>query len=648
VGLVCLLSLATPAFAFKDSVPDWVHTAMQQPLGTYPPETRAVVLLDERTLVVGNDGRAVERHRYVVKILRPNGRDEGIVGVDFDKDRKLLSFHVWSVGPDGHEYAVKDNEMIDRGFGNGEFFQDDKMRLANPPGRDPGGVIAYEFERRLAPYVNEYQMFFQDDLPRVTQNFTLELPAGYTHTTVFAHHEPIKEIDIEHQRYRWEMNAQPAIDLERVPLRPSLWALAGRLVVFYAPPGKPVEELASWKGVGLWYEALAHDRELPNAEIAAKAAELTAGKTDFYDKAEAIGEFVQQQIRYFVIERGIGGWQPHAASDIFHNRYGDCKDKSTLLAAMLASVGLHSDVVLVDTRRGYIDPQAPSIYGNHAIAAIEIPKGYESPKLRSVVTAKSGKRYLIFDPTWEKTAFGQLENNLQGSYGTLVEGAASEEILLPVLNPELNTVRRTASFQLHPDGLLKGAVVEKRFGDLSDDPRYLYSHEDEKKQKEYMNSELGHDFLSFEVSNVKVENAAALNKDLTTSFELTAPRYGRTAGSLLMVRPRVLGSEGLGVDRKVRRVPIDLEQTMQAKDDFTIELPRGYVVDETPDPVKLDVGFASYESSVEVHGNSLHYSRTYTVRQVTVPASRYADLQKLSGVIEADEQTRAVFKKAAQ
>ena len=41
-------------------------------------------------------------------------------------------------------------------------------------------------------------------------------------------------------------------------------------------------------------------------EIAAKAAELTAGKTDFYEKAEAIGEFVQQKIRYFVIEMGVG------------------------------------------------------------------------------------------------------------------------------------------------------------------------------------------------------------------------------------------------------------------------------------------------------------------------------------------------------
>jgi hypothetical protein len=69
------------------------------------------------------------------------------------------------------------------------------------------------------------------------------------------------------------------------------------------------------------------------------------------------------------------------------------------------------------------------------------------------------------------------------------------------------------------------------------------------------------------------------------------------------------------------------------------------VVDELPDPVKVDVGFASYVSSSEVRGKTLHYSRTYTLRQVTLPAERYGDLQKLAGAIAEDEASRAVLKK---
>ena len=112
-----------------------------------------------------------------------------------------------------------------------------------------------------------------------------------------------------------------------------------------------------------------------------------------------------------------------------------------------------------------------------------------------------------------------------------------------------------------------------------------------------------------------------------------------------MVRPRVLGSEYLETDHKPRTVPINLRQTLQIKDDYDIELPPGFGVDEIPDPIKLDMGFAEYQSSSVVKDNVLHYSRTYTVRAVTLPADKYGDLQKLAGVIAADEQSRAVLKK---
>jgi hypothetical protein len=643
-----LLSLiVAPAFAFKsDSVPDWVRTAAQQKLPTYPPETNAVVLLDETTYTVAPDGSAVEHYRYVVKILRPQGREEGIVGVPFDKDSKILSMHVWSIGPDGHEYAVKDNEMVELGYpGQGNFFDDLKVRIAKAPGRDPGGVVAYEYEQRSHPYLTEKTWLFQSELPHLNQSFTLELPPGFTHGTVWAHGKEVSAVDLEHQRWRWEMNNTPAIDLDQVTLRPDVLSLAGRMTVHYKGPGIQSPTEGTWQSIGEWYQALAKDRVVATPEIAAKTKELVGDKTDFYDKTEAIAEFVQKQVRYFVIELGIGGYQPHYAADILHNRYGDCKDKATLLTAMLSTVGIHGALVMVDHRRGVVDPDAPSIVGDHVIAAIEIPRGYSSPKLRSVVTSKTGRQYLIFDPTWDKTAFGQLEHNLQGGYGVLVEGSDSQIIQFPVLSPDLNTIHRTASFQLQSDGTLKGTVTEKRFGDLSEDRRSLYTMGDAKEQTQFLDRMLGQDFTSFTVSDVKVQNAEALNKDLTTSYVLAADRFGKSMGSLLMVRPRVLGSEGLYADQKQRHVPINLDETMQEHDDYAIELPPGYSVDEIPNPIKLDLGFASYESSSTVKDNVLYYTRTFTVREVTLPADKYPDIQRLAGVIGADEQNRAVLKK---
>ena len=86
------------------------------------------------------------------------------------------------------------------------------------------------------------------------------------------------------------------------------------MTVSYSGPSLPYSTHGgTWQGIGEWYEQLSKDRLVATPEIEAKAKQLTAGKADFYDKTEAIGEFVQKQVRYFVIEMGIGGYQPHYA-----------------------------------------------------------------------------------------------------------------------------------------------------------------------------------------------------------------------------------------------------------------------------------------------------------------------------------------------
>jgi hypothetical protein len=213
------------------------------------------------------------------------------------------------------------------------------------------------------------------------------------------------------------------------------------------------------------------------------------------------------------------------------------------------------------------------------------------------------------------------------------------------MEPSLNTIYRTANFHLDTDGVLRGTVLEKRFGDLAEHRRDVYTGRDLKEQQDFLDRVLKQDFTVFTASDVKAENAAALDKDFTLSFNLAAERYAKQMGPLLMVRPRVLGTLSWELDHKRRELPIDLEETMQVMDDYTIELPAGYVVDEMPEPVKLDMDFASYQSQLELKGSTLHYKRTFTVRNVMLPPDRYADLQKMAGVIAADEESQAVLKR---
>jgi hypothetical protein len=643
IALVLLFTGTLPVALAGTNVPDWVKAAASEKLPEYSPKTEAVVLLEETTLNVQPNGKSTERVRRVVKILRPQGRNDADVVISFNSDSKVNSLHVWSIGPDGREYAMKDNEIIEVGRQEwGILYQDLRMKVAEPPGRDVNGIVAYEYEQKVPSYLSEESWDIQESIPKHIERFTLRLPSGWEYKTSWHEHAAVEPTTTP-DGTTWELRDIPGLDLRDVPAAPAWQALCARGVISYFGGGVP-RASGDWQAIGEHVQQLAQDRAQPTPEITAKAQSLIAGKTDFADKAQAIAEYVQHT-RYVAILIGIGGLQPHAASDIFHSNSGDCKDKATLLAAMLASVGIHSTWMVVDTDRGVVNPDTPSMFGNHMIAAIQLPDGYKSDRLHSVVTAKSGKRFLIFDPTWNYTPFGTLESALQGGYGILVDGKDSQLIALPVLAPELNSIVRTATFKLTDDGGLSGHVTERRSGDIAADWRGLYSEASETDQRRQMVKSLGQDLGDFTLGKSSAENTAALTQDFIQKFDVTVPAYARQSGPLLLVRPRVFGRDSMNLDRKIRLYPIDLEETRTVKDEFDIELPPGYVVDELPDPVSVDMGFAAYQSRTELHGNTLHYARQCTIREVELPAEKSQALQHFIGEIEQDERSQAVFKK---
>ncbi len=65
-----------------------------------------------------------------------------------------------------------------------------------------------------------------------------------------------------------------------------------------------------------------------------------------------------------------------------------------------------------------------------------------------------------------------------------------------------------------------------------------------------------------------------------------------------------------------------------------------------PDPVNLDLDFATYHSSVSAKDKTLHYERDYTVKQVQLPADKQSEFRHLEGTITSDEKATVVLKKA--
>jgi len=157
--------------------------------------------------------------------------------------------------------------------------------------------------------------------------------------------------------------------------------------------------------MGNWYRNLTNGRRDASPQITQQVATLTASARTPLEKMKALAQFVQHDVRYVAIELGIGGWQPHAASDVFVHRYGDCKDKATLLSAMLSQVGVESFYVVINSERGSVTPQVPANIGgfNHVVLAIKLPANVSDPSLVATIQHPRLGLLLYFDPTNELT-----------------------------------------------------------------------------------------------------------------------------------------------------------------------------------------------------------------------------------------------------
>ncbi|HWE84935.1 MAG TPA: DUF3857 domain-containing transglutaminase family protein [Terracidiphilus sp.] len=633
-------------FSKGQPVPDWGMQAYKTKTPDYANDASAVILFDEYIETIDAQGRATEREREAIRILKPQGRGN-TCAVSYDVDEKINYFRAWTIAADEKTYQAEDTDFTE--VGDTEIpimLSARKERVVHPPAVDVGATVICESEEVMKPYIQEKVWSIQNGIPVVFQALEVDLPSGRQYADSWHRHDAVKPAEVAPGHWRWELKDTPALVMRDIPSAPEWAAMAQRMSVQWGEAAVEGRD-AEWRAIGNWVTTLETGRPDPSPEITARAQQLIAGAPDFYTKLSRITESIQNEIRYFTVARGISGLQANHAADIFRNRYGDCKDKTTLLISMLQVAGIHAFYVPVDHERGFVDPADPSLAGDHMITAIELPPDVIDPRLQAIVKGADGKRYLIFDPTDERTPVGNLPSNEQGSYGILCTGGNSQVIQLPILPPAANGMERKGVFTLAADGTLAGIVDATRSGPEGADMRSFLKYTDEKERREYWETHFARDLPGVVLTSFQFVQPPSLDKPLEFHYQLTAGQYAHTAGPLLLVRPRVMGSFVTAFDNKPRTLPIDLSATGRWHDSYDITVPAGYVVDETPDPVDVDLDFASYHSRISAKANQLHYEREYVVRQVEIPADKAADFRKLEGAIVMDERGTAVLKKAA-
>ena len=570
--------------------------------------TPAVVLFDSTEVSVDGDALVTHRKR-LMKILTDAGRALAVVNVTLDRDTQLRKLRAWSV-TGGVETNATERDATE-GAAFGDVYDDVRVKMLRIPGVRAGSVVGYETEVRQRSSSMETTWRFQGDLPIVETHFMLRLPRDVHYDARWFQHEPVAR-DADGS---WTLRDVPAIDSE--PRRPSTRALAGHLAVRIGP--RPHR---TWSDVARWIHALVEPRTASSPEIAAKARALGS--------LRAIAEFVQRDIRYVAVEIGIGGYQPHPAADVFANRYGDCKDKVTLMRAMLRDAGIESHYVLTNTTPGAVDLQwASRGVFNHAIIAVRV----------------SPSELVYFDPT-SSVPFGDLPQNLQNNRALLVDDDNGEIVELPAALPAANQLRRRASLQLDENGTLRGEVEETRRGSLAASMRGMLRPLTIADRVHTIETAVSNHVTDFTASEMIIENLDDNDRDLVIRYKIEARGYATRTAGMLIVRPRVLGEKAdaiVGASRRSYAYVTDGPSL--DTDDFEITLPESFRLDELPPSVSESKDFVRYISSARVRDHTLVFHREYEMRALSIAAPQVGELSRVFARIMADERASAVFVK---
>ena len=640
IAIVCV----TNGYA-DDTAPEWLRQAARSPVKSYDKDVDAVVLLNEEFVTL-EGGRLITVERRAIKVLQKEGVADAVARAFYLSNfSSVKDLEAWLIGPGGETRAFGKKETVDRISDTDDIYNEGRIKTISAASlADVGYVFGYTSTTEDKPLFYQHQYSFQDTHPTLVSRFSLSIPGGWSASGMTFNREQVPA-QTNGNTYVWELRDLPPIAIE--PMSPTFTNLIPRIAINYGPSGeveKGSKVFADWVDVSNWATPFYEPQVIIDDAVSAKARELTANAKTELDKIKAIGRFVQN-IQYISIDIGVGygnGMKPRASNTVLGRGYGDCKDKANLMRALLKVVGIEAyPVVIYSGDPNFVRKEWPSPNQfNHCIIAVRIK---EETTAATVATHPKLGRLLIFDATDPYTPVGDLPDSLQGSNGVILAGENGGLFEMPVTNASFNAWNRESEIALDANGGIKGVIRERVSGQESRGPRTLFrsaSNDEFRKAIEYWltRGATAARLISFKPSDN--QDDASFNMDI----EFSAASYGQLMQNrLLIFKPAIANrTSSIYLTEKMRKHPINFESN-SFNEKVVFDLPEGFDVDEMPDPVNITVPFGSYESTYEVKGRKLHYTRSFITKRVSVPVERYEIVRNFFAKMRDVEQTPVVL-----
>ncbi len=308
----------------------------------------------------------------------------GIVGVAYASSSEHVEFSYVRVRhPDGAVTETPVSSALDMPAPvtqQAPFYSDLKQMQVPVRGLQPGDTLEWQAKSVRTKAEAPGQFWgaenFTEDGVVLSQTIELHVPKDLYVNVWSPKNKPSETVEGGERVFRWvSSQKKPTVgkeaDAEKELKKKQVWTAEQELDAKEGKlPSVAWTTFKNWEAVGAWYQGLESDRIVPDPAVKAKVAELTAGKTTEEEKVRAVYGYVSTQIRYIGVAFGIGRYQPHNAGEVLENQYGDCKDKHTLLAAMLSTLGLHPNAVLIGAGARFNEAVPSPGSFNHLITTV--------------------------------------------------------------------------------------------------------------------------------------------------------------------------------------------------------------------------------------------------------------------------------------
>jgi hypothetical protein len=635
----------TALCATEGAAPDWVTQAASLKPPAYAPKVTSVVLLQEESVSVDADGRRVMRERGAVRVLQPGERLAATRAYD-TKTGRIRDFQGWLISPAGKVTPYAKTSIVDAAASANDTYDEYRLKVLECGAAPPGSVFAWEVTEEEKTVFTQYEYAFQAEMPVLTSRFSLSLPAGWeVKGTVL--NGGGAEPQVAGGTYTWQLSNLPWI--EREEHSPSLAALAPRLAVSYFPPvdnKAGLQGLGDWSAVSAWLSPLVDPAAGATDTVRAKSLALIGGASGELEKIRAIAAFTQKT-NYVEIALNLthgGGYTPHRAEETLARNYGDCKDKATLMRALLKAAGIDSYLIVITADdRTYVRPEWPSPHQfNHAIIAVRVSDQVELP---TVMERTPLGRLLIFDPTDPFTQVGDLPEDEQGSHALVIAGAQGALLTMPLLPASANRIESSVEGSIGITGHLDAKVARQYFGQASISLRAVEITRGSDELKKRFERGFGRRIAGTTVGKVTTDAQVAENR-LGVNVDVAAEHFGQNMqGKLFVVRPGLLTSGGDYLfTSKQRTAPVKLDADLR-RDVITIKVPEGFKADELPDQVKIESPYGSLDAKWSVRDGAVVMEQSLEIKECLVPAREYAKVLDFFDRVGGAQQAAVILAK---